>query len=138
MPLHHHIDQDPPTLIVHLSGKVSVEETIDFVERLIGEPLIKPGTSCLFDLRSVSNLEHHGEQVRTLAELVARGDDHLFAGTRWALLVEHGSAIYGVARMFQIFREDAPYELEIFESEPEARRWLVEDAGVGRPGHRER
>ena len=66
------------------------------------------------------------EAVRQLSQMVQESDA-AFAGARWAIIAST-DVVFGMARMYELLRGDASYEIRVFRSAEEAQRWVEESA----------
>ncbi len=84
--------------------------------------------SGLIDTRGLTELNVSADAVRELNEIAEAGED-AFAGSRWAI-VANTNIVFGMSRMYQAVRDQAPYEIQVFREMEPARVWLEERAGV--------
>jgi hypothetical protein len=90
---------------------------------LAGDPRFQPSFAQLSDLREVTEVAVTGAGVREAAAASPFG-----VGSRRAL-VASSDLIFGMARMYEVLRENAAEELMVFRDVPAALRWL----GTGAP-----
>ncbi len=92
---------------------------------LAGDPRFQPSFAQLSDLREVTDITVTAPGVREAAEASPFG-----AGSRRAL-VASSDFIFGMARMYELFRENATGEVMVFRDVHEALRWLGPRAPSG-------
>jgi hypothetical protein len=108
------------------SGVLDDATLVSYVERLLADPRYAPDLPVLFDSTQVAALELSGAGVRDATAVVRVSSEQPTA--RVALVVS-GSAAYGMARMYQLFRD---VEVSVFEDRERALAWLA--AGPAEPG----
>ena len=103
---------------VTTAGTFDLEE----VSQLLVGTDWKGSTLYLWDLRSVTRGPDSAAELRHAAQLVERGHKQ-WAGSRVAIVVAR-DVDFGMARMFQVFAEDAGVEFEVFRELEAALDWL--------------
>jgi hypothetical protein len=108
------------------SDTLTGQDLLGHTGKLAKDPQFRADMREFLDLRGVTKLEIAGSTVRALARLNPFG-----AGARRALLVGSDVA-FGMARMYQTFRDTSPDELEVFRDLDPALEWLelTQDAAV--------
>ncbi len=89
---------------------------------LIASPDYDPSLNDLADLRAVERFEVSPEAVRRLVSMFTPVD-RLSVPTRLAI-VAAADSVFGMARMYEMLRMDAPEEIHVFRDMAEARAWL--------------
>ena len=117
------IDVSRHLILSKASGTVTGEEILDHQSRLMRDPSFEPTLNQLADFTSVTRVSVTSEDVRLLAVR------NFFAPQSRRCLVAPTSEIFGLARMFQLFREvnGAPEQMRIFRNREEAMLWLFGD-----------
>lgn len=110
-------------MVVTIDEKLSLELYKRTMETILSSPDFRPGMGVLYDIRSASGFSLSREEIGRVGEyargLVPR------RGKRWKVSILTGSPVmYGLARMFQIMHDDAPFEVSVFDKEEEARAWV--------------
>jgi hypothetical protein len=118
MPFGYTIDLSRRLVLSRGWGILTELEILRHVHLLTADPRFEPSMRQLADFRAVTDLELDADTIRQLASLSPFG-----AGSQRALLVGSDVA-YGMARMFQIMREDSPDELNVFRGFSSALDWL--------------
>jgi hypothetical protein len=115
-------------VVVELRGRVGDAELIDAADRLIADTDRLPGLHELVDAREMEVSDLSSAALRRVADRFAAGP-RPDEGVRIAL-VAASDAAYGLARMYQVFRDASAAEFRVFRELPEARAWLGLGAGA--------
>jgi len=99
-------------------GIVTDRELLAHVRALTIDPRFVRNLHQLADLRDVTDVEVTAATIRKMASLNPCGD-----GSRRAVVVT-SDLLFGMARMYQILRDEPTDELEIFRTLDDALRWL--------------
>jgi hypothetical protein len=118
------IDVERRLILSSASGEVTGTELLSHQARLIRDPDFDPNFHQLADFTGTTRVSVSSEDVRALA---AR---NIFAPGSRRCVIAPTSEIFGLARMFQTFRElsGGKEELQIFRDREEAMRWLFSDS----------
>jgi hypothetical protein len=119
----------PFSYIVHKECRLVVSTGADRVtfteikarqDQTTTDPDFNPEFDQIVDLRSVTGFDMTSDQTRILA------GRRIFSSTSKRALVAASPAIFGVARMFEIFSEmsDNPSEIRVFSDLFSAMKWL--------------
>ncbi|MGH0029304.1 MAG: hypothetical protein ACQGVC_05910 [Myxococcota bacterium] len=118
---------------VFVSGELEDAAMLPWFRRFLDDLRGAERVSGIVDTRSVTHLKVTGETVRQMTRLVETREQ-VFAGSRWGL-VANRDALFGMARMYQLMRDQAPYEICVFRDMDAAREWFEEEVGApGPPG----
>lgn len=104
-------------LTARASGRLDDESLLAYVRTVMVDPTYATVSCDLFDMRGV-DLELTGGGIRTIAELIRASR---LSSPRVAIVAD-APAAYGMARMFEILRDDI--EVRIFQDAGEAVAWL--------------
>lgn len=116
------IDESSHLRVAEFSGCVNAEELLTTYAGLITAPDYDPTVDDLVDLQAVQRLEIGADAVQRLVSLFIPLDG-TSPPTRLAI-VAPSDELFGMARMYQILRTDAPGQVEVFRGRQEALRWL--------------
>jgi hypothetical protein len=110
-------------IVTHIAqGELSLEEIeSEFAARLLN-PAFRPGLGVLWDLRGASLTGLTTRQIETLVEFNHERKDAR-GGGRAAIVVSQ-NLDYGIARVFQVYAEDLPWETMVFQDLEEATTWV--------------
>lgn len=122
MPIAQTIDTGRRLVHVNLSGEIRAEECILFLHGLIDNASVHRGFDLLYDARAVARPRIAHSDIQELAA-IARSAADVFGGTRWAI-VTSSDLVFGLARMFAMSAEDAPFDVNVFRSEDDVWQWL--------------
>lgn len=123
MPASVEIDSEHNRVTLELHGRIGVTESVTVLESIATDGRLRPGPDGIVDTTGVTGLDLAGGDIRALAAVAGRADA-LWSGGRWAIVAPL-DLVYGMARMYQVFRSGAPYAIEVFRSRDEARDWLA-------------
>src|SRR5215813_8309999 len=120
MPIDYIIDIPRRLILTTASGEVTAAEIMDHQNRLMRDPSFDPTFYQLADFSSATRVSVSSSDVRLLAIR------NFFGPQARRCLVAPKPEIFGLARMFQIFREvnEAPEQIGIFRNREEALLWL--------------
>ena len=99
-------------------GVLTDRELLAHVRALTAEPRFAQHFRQLADLRDVTDLQVTASTIREMVRLNPFG-----AGSRRALVVT-SDVVFGMARMYQILRDESPDEFRIFRKVDGALQWL--------------
>ncbi len=122
MPIQYRIDVATGVLHVTAEGRVSDAELRDFATRAAGDPELRSGIHELIDLRSADLAEISSGLIPEVASVFG-AHDRGRTEARIAIVASDDAA-YGLSRMYQAYRDDAPFELRVFRDLEDARAWL--------------
>ena len=120
MPVTSQIDTSLGVVFSTLQGVVTQEDILAQIERFNTDPAFQPSFDHLVDTRSTTRFDVSGEGIRLVATHTAFNEKSRRA------IVAVKDDIFGMARMYQLFREwsEKPDQVRIFRDMEEARRWL--------------
>jgi len=120
MPAFFEIEKHHRLVITSASGVVTMAEALAHNQNLRKHPDFDPSFSQLIDLSDVTKIELNREDILTLAQ-----DPILSDNSRRAILAT-GDLTFGLARMFEMFRESKGKEtIRVFRNRDEARAWAL-------------
>ena len=119
MPATYRIDRSLRMVFSRALGVVTEAEILDHRRRLGKDPDFHPGFSQLVDLREVSEVAISIADMRVIASRT-----NLFSEESRRAMVAQKDVVFGMARMYQMLREEGPEEIMVFREMPEARQWL--------------
>ncbi len=99
-------------------GVLTDRELLAHVRALTADPRFAQHFRQLADLRDVTDLQVTASTIREMVRLNPFG-----AGSRRALVVT-SDVVFGMARMYQILRDESPDEFRIFRKVDGALQWL--------------
>lgn len=118
VPASHCIDPGQRLVLRTFEGVLTDEDLLQDQNAMRNAPEYKPEYRQLIDARGVERAEISTEVIRDLARASPGAPE-----ARRAFVVASDLA-YGLARMFEIQRTDAPEEVRVFRDVNEARAWL--------------
>ncbi|MCG8590482.1 MAG: hypothetical protein MJE66_14425 [Proteobacteria bacterium] len=123
MPIDYRIDAARKVLVAEGHGQIRDEDLLDYARRMFADPGRHLAAHELVDLtRASDDSEITADGIRELAEYW-RGRYDLITGGRLAI-VANSEVAYGLARMYQLMRDDGPDRIRVFRSLDEAWEWL--------------
>ncbi|HEY6268086.1 MAG TPA: hypothetical protein VIX11_07310 [Candidatus Acidoferrum sp.] len=122
---YYEIDKERRLITSTASGVITLPEIWAHQEKLDKDPDFDPSFAQLLDVTQVTKLKLSSEDVRRVAE-----SNTLSTNPRLAI-VATSSLVYGMARMFQIFREMKGEEkTRVFRDRDEALAWVLGKDGA--------
>ena len=114
------IDADMRLVLILFSGRVTVAEMYDGRHRMMADPGFGRSFSQLVDARSVTTFEMKAYTIKEFAQ------EHVFSASARRAIVMKYTPDFGLARMFQIYRELAGDTgvIQIFDDMDKAIKWL--------------
>jgi len=122
MPISHRYDAGLRTLFVSAEGAVGDDEFLEWGQRVASDEAIPAGRLELIDLRRLELPAVSSQTLRAVADAFRQRDRTQFE-TRIAVVASSDLA-FGLSRMYQAYRFDAPITLEVFRDMDAARAWL--------------
>jgi hypothetical protein len=117
---YYEIDKERRLITSTASGVITLPEIWAHQEKLDKDPDFDPSFAQLLDVTQVTKLKLSSEDVRRVAE-----SNTLSTNPRLAI-VATSNLVYGMARMFQIFREMKGEEkTRVFRDRDEALAWVL-------------
>lgn len=117
-----HVDEPRRTRVAVFEGVVDDAELLGSYGGLVATPDYDPTLDDLVDMRGVERLEVSTEAVRRLVGMFTPLDPE-DVSTRLAIVAPRDD-VYGMARMYEILRSDAPEQIRVFRHRAEAEAWL--------------
>ena len=114
------IDSDARVVILTVSGYLGDEGLLELADELAKAPELEPDFALLIDLRQANG---HSVTSAGVRRLVSR-PLVLSAASRRAVVVPSHLG-YGMARMYEMLREDRGGATRAFRDYDEARRWVT-------------
>jgi len=122
MQLHRIVDETAGIVCATITGEIRLGPILEEMSRITNEPSFDPNLPVLVDLRQATS-SMTADEILTLTQSIKHNPKTPREGRR-ALLVST-ELMYGLFRMFEAFSADGPVAYRAFESEKEAREWLV-------------
>lgn len=123
MTAHFHIDVERNLVTLELRDRLGLDQAATVLKDLIADDRLRPGPSGLIDTTELVGLDLVALDIRQLAS-IAEQADALWEGGRWAVVAPR-DLVFGMARMYQLIRSGAPYEIEVFRTRDDALSWLA-------------
>jgi len=107
---------------VTVSGDLTAELVIDLIEAVLSDDSYQQTQGVVV---CADKDLHLSATISTLREIetYSKANDHRFSGSKWAV-VTNKKLHFGLARMYQTWRDDASYQVVAFRSIPDAVLWL--------------
>lgn len=112
------IDRIRECVFSNASGFLTDEDLLGHQRRLMRDADFRSHLNQLWDLHDLDRIDISANAIRTLARNNPFGN-----GSRRALVVDSPLS-YGLARMFQVYADESPDEVEIFKDHGTAIDWL--------------
>ncbi len=120
VPITYTIDPERRLVSSSASGHVTAAEILDHQDRLMRDPDFDPAFRQLVDFSGATNISASSADIRVIATR------NFFGQGARRCIVAPTAEIFGLARMFQTFRElsGGEEEIQIFKDRNEALQWL--------------
>ena len=120
MPLISQIDSSLGAVFSTCQGVVTHKDILAQIERFNTDPAFQPSFNHLVDMRGATRFDVSSEGIRLVSMHSA------FNEKSHRAIVAPKDEIFGMARMYQLFREwyEKPDQVRVFRDMAEARRWL--------------
>jgi hypothetical protein len=129
MPATYEIDKERRLVISSATGPFLMADGLGHQERLRKDPDFDPTYSQLMDFTAVTEFKIGVDEVQALAQ---RG---LFSAASRRAIVVPNDLGYGLARMFEMFRENAgEFGIRVFRDRAEAVEWVLSKRTATGPG----
>lgn len=129
MPLRCRIDEEADLVVTTAEGPVTAEDLLAHARTLVRTP--NRPTRELVDFSDRVEITVPTDAVRRTARLLADEDANA-AGSRVAMVAKT-NAVFGLMRLFEVYREHSSVAVRVFRDREEARRWLDAEQAVA-PG----
>lgn len=119
--IHQHIESERQLTIHTCSGTILKQELIDAIKVLYASECTP---NHLWDLTETDLSQIKGNDLQEIAEFAKQNAPTRIGGR--AALVSASNVGFGLARMFEVFAENAglPVEIDVFRSPREAEEWI--------------
>jgi len=122
MPVEHRFDPDLGTLFARGIGRVTDAEMLAYAKQVASDHVLPAGHRQLMDLRRVETFDLTADGLRDVASIFVRLERDPDQA-RVAIVVE-ADVGFGIARMYQAFRDESAVPLRVFRDLDEACSWL--------------
>ena len=119
MPAVYRIDTSIPMIFSRAHGEITEADVLDHARRLSADADFQPGYNQLVDLLDITKIILSVADMHVIARRTA-----IFNEQSRRAIIARKDAVYGMARMYQMLRDEGPEEIMVFRDMPDARRWL--------------
>lgn len=120
MPAFYKIDKERRLVLSAVSGVFSQADVLAHQQKLLNDPDFDPSFSQIVDFNQVTDFKLSAEEIRLLAQR------SIFSPTARRALIMPSNLGYGLARMFEILREDqGDVGTRVFRTLEEALDWVL-------------
>ena len=110
-------------LLVTIAEDLSLDLYRRVMAAILSHPVFRPGINVIYDIRQVSGLTLTSHEIRHVADYAKTLAPR--RGESWkAAIVVSGTLAFGLARMFEIMSNGAPFTVRVFRSMEDAITWL--------------
>ena len=121
-PIRFELDEKHGVRTAIFSGVITEQGLISAYTALVSDPAFDPAINDLVDLSAVTRLDVTSAGVRRVAQMFDPMN-HLQTQNRLAIVAPRDE-LFGMARMYEILRSDAPEETRVFRTMEQARAFL--------------
>lgn len=122
MPVQVRVDETRGLVELVFAGELTDAEFKETANRYLLEPFAALPLG-LFDLSDVTVMDVSAESVRDVARRVALHVDPRLEEGKLAIVAPR-DLLFGMARMYEMLRNDSPVEVRVFREREEAESWL--------------
>lgn len=126
MPVEYFVDEVKDLLVTTVSGVVTNDDTVAYMEQLVGDPLYRSGMDGLVFTDAIERFEVTATAIE-IATRIAVDAEQRFSGSRWAVIASQ-DLVFGMTRMFELSRDPESYEVRVFRESGPAIEWLQASA----------
>jgi hypothetical protein len=108
------------------SGTISSADIIKTLHGLLQDSQFKSGMDILWDFRQVKTENMKADQIREIVSFIKNNQEKRGAHYRVALVVSR-DIDFGLARMYEAYTQELPFQLQIFKTLSSAEDWLNTD-----------
>jgi len=123
VPIAYTVDPTRNRVTLVYTGTITDRELFETFDRLYRDPAHQVGMDELSDLRTVHNVTVTSVGLQALADQTARNLDQARQTWRVAVVAPQ-DVVFGLARMYGLFREDSPELVRVFRDLASAEEWL--------------
>ena len=117
------VRQDGPISRIEIAGCLADRCGDAELGAVVREQLARGQRSLLLDLRDVVAADFSAHLVRAAASRVKDRVDPRLESGKFAIIAKR-DFLFGMARMYQILRDESPVEVRVFRDRGEAELWL--------------
>lgn len=122
MRISYEIDAERRLVVTTVQGEVTAEDLRLHAEAMASDPQRRGTLDEIVDLTGATESSIATRAIRDFAQLM-REKDRNTPGTKLAL-VAPANAAFGLARMFEAYRQHPSFEIQVFRDGASALRWL--------------
>jgi hypothetical protein len=122
MPIHYEIDAERRLVVTTVLGEVTAEDLRLHAEAMASDPQRGGRLDEIVDLTKAVESSLASRAIRDFAQHM-REKDRNTPGTKLAF-VAPANAAFGLARMFEAYRQHPSFEIQVFRDAAGALRWL--------------
>lgn len=124
MPISYRIDSRRKTIFLTAKGVLKDGDAEKHLAILLEDSKYSPHFSVVGDARGIKSLKVSTSGIQSFADFTRKNRDR-FEGRKLAL-VATSDAIYGMAKLYQLRRDDSKYTLGVFRDPEQALEWISE------------
>jgi hypothetical protein len=123
MPIDCSIKKPTGPVVITASGPVKGKDIIGALVKMLQDPDFKKGMDALWDFRTVKSANSETAEIREIVSFVRANQEKRGTNYRVALVVST-DIDFGLARMFEAYSHELPFDIQIFKDIKDAERWL--------------
>jgi len=127
MPIEFEHDRERNILVVAMRGDISDDDLVAYARLAVEDPEIDAETNDYIDLAGLTSTSTSSGGLRRMEVVLEKGGRIRNTG-RMAIHAPDDLP-FGMARVFQAYRDGSPIEVRVFRTEAEARRWIGLEPG---------
>jgi hypothetical protein len=126
LPVETRIDTDAGVVTFKVTGDLVLDEIRRALEDLYSDPEFQPSMHSLWELKE-GHVGVTATQLPELIEFLGKTAEKRGTGHKVAIVVR-GNLDFGLSTIFQMHAYSLPFEVKVYQSLTQAKRWLLEDA----------
>ena len=116
---------DAGLIIYTVTGELVLEELKTALEGVYDDPDFKPGMHALWQIKE-GTIGVSATELPALIKILEERSEKRGTGYKAAIVVR-GNLDFGLSTLFQMNAYELPFEVKVFQSLTQAKRWIEED-----------
>ena len=123
MPISYHLKPDQKLVVLVHKGIISDEEFLSFYEALYEDAQFDKSFNLLVDLRQTESSVRSAAALNQFADFIRKQFVNISVKPKVAVVAPKDIS-FGLARMYEVFSDDVPWQFAVFRAADAALAWL--------------